>query len=161
MFAIYIYLDAHTEVNFCSISSCMTHSLSVIVSECITLSFLRACRAWRTIGVSASSSRNCTSGTGSLITKVLRLSHGTFMIQFPSLLLNASVLPCGTRNLTISAYLCWHLAARSMTSQYSASQQIPILYTVSGRHYFQSFDIFYQHLALHVNHYVYARAARS
>ena len=130
VFAIYIYLDAHTEVNFCSISSCMTHSLSVTVSECITLSFLRACRAWRTIGVSASSSRNCTSGTGFLITMclrpvarlVLRLSHGTFMIQFPSLLLNASVLPCGTRNLTISAYLCWHLAARSMTSQYSASQ---------------------------------------
>ena len=39
-----------------------------------------------------------------------------------SLLLNASVLLCGTRNLTISACLCWHLAARSMTSQYSASQ---------------------------------------
>ena len=92
----------------------------------------------------------------------LRLSHGESMIQLPSLLLNASVsLPCGTRNLTISAYLCWHLAARSMTSQYSASQQMPILYTVSGTHYFQSFDIFYQHLALHVNHYVYARAARS
>ena len=52
----------------------------------------------------------------------LRLSHGESMIQLPSLLLNASVLPCGTRNLTISAYLCWHLAARSMTSQYSASQ---------------------------------------
>ena len=91
----------------------------------------------------------------------LRLSHGESMFQLPSLLLNASVLLCGTRNLTISAYLCWHLAARSMTSQYSASQQIPILYTVSGTHYFQSFDIFYQHLALHVNHYVYARAARS
>ena len=28
----------------------------------------------------------------------------------------------GTRNLTISVYLCWDLAARSMTSQYSASQ---------------------------------------
>ena len=42
----------------------------------------------------------------------LRLSHGESMIQLPSLLLNASVLPCGTRNLTISAYLCWHLAAR-------------------------------------------------
>ena len=40
----------------------------------------------------------------------------------PSLLLNASVFPCGTRNLTISAYLCWHLAVRSMTLQYSASQ---------------------------------------
>ena len=52
----------------------------------------------------------------------LRLSHGVSMIQLPSLLLNASVLPCGTRNLTISAYLRWHLAARSMTSQYSASQ---------------------------------------
>ena len=92
----------------------------------------------------------------------LRLSHGESMFQLPSLLLNASVLLCGTRNLTISAYLCWRLATRSMTSQYnSASQQIPILYTVSGTHYFQSFDIFYQHLALHVNHYVYARAARS
>ena len=32
----------------------------------------------------------------------LRLSHGESMIQLPSLLLNASVLPCGTRNLTIS-----------------------------------------------------------
>ena len=50
----------------------------------------------------------------------LRLSHGESMIQLPSLLLNASVLPCGTGNLTISAYLCWHLAARSMTSQHSA-----------------------------------------
>ena len=28
----------------------------------------------------------------------------------------------GTRNLTISVHLCWHLEARSMTSQYSASQ---------------------------------------
>ena len=81
----------------------------------------------------------------------LWLAHRESMIQLPSLLLNASVLPCGTRNLTISAYLCWHLAARSMTSQYSAS----------GRHYFQYFDIFDQHLALHVNHYVYAPAARS
>ena len=52
----------------------------------------------------------------------LRLSHGESMIQLPSLLLNASVFPCGTRNGTISGYLCWHLAARSMTSQYSASQ---------------------------------------
>ena len=52
----------------------------------------------------------------------LQLSHEESMIQLPSLLLNASVLPCGTRNLTILAYLCWHLAARSMTSQYSASQ---------------------------------------
>ena len=52
----------------------------------------------------------------------LRLSHGESMFQLKSLLLNASVLLCGTRNLTISAYLCWHLAARSMTSQYSASQ---------------------------------------
>ena len=51
----------------------------------------------------------------------LRLSHGESMIQMPSLLLNASVLPCGTRNLTISAYY-WHLAARPMTSQHSASQ---------------------------------------
>ena len=80
-----------------------------------------------------------------------RLSNEESMIQLPSLFLNASVLPCDTRNLTISAYLCWHLAARSMTSQYSAS----------GRHYFQYFDIFDQHLALHVNHYVYAPAARS
>ena len=32
----------------------------------------------------------------------LRLSHGESMIQLPSLLLNAPVLPCGTRNLTIS-----------------------------------------------------------
>ena len=30
------------------------------------------------------------------------------MIQLLSLLLSASVFPCGTRNLTISAYLCWH-----------------------------------------------------
>ena len=52
----------------------------------------------------------------------LRLPHDESMIQLPSLLLNASVLPCGTRNLTISAYLCWHLAARTMTSQNSASQ---------------------------------------
>ena len=52
----------------------------------------------------------------------LRLSHGESMIQLPSLLLNASVLPCGTRNLTISAYLCCLLAARSITSQHSASQ---------------------------------------
>ena len=52
----------------------------------------------------------------------LPLSHEESMIQLPSLLLNASVLPCGTRNLTISAFLCWHLAARSMTSQHSATQ---------------------------------------
>ena len=52
----------------------------------------------------------------------LRLSHEESMIQLPSLLLNASVLPCGTRNLTISAYLCWHLAARSTTSKHIASQ---------------------------------------
>ena len=52
----------------------------------------------------------------------LRLSYWESMIQLPSLLLNASVLPCGTRNLTISAYLCCHLAARSITSQHSASQ---------------------------------------
>ena len=52
----------------------------------------------------------------------LRLSHEESMIQLLSLLLNASVLLCGTRNKTISAYLSWHLAARSMTSQYSASQ---------------------------------------
>ena len=45
-------------------------------------------------------------------------------------------------------------------SQYTASQWIPILYTASGRHYFQSFDIFYQHLSLHVNHFVYAPVAR-
>ena len=51
----------------------------------------------------------------------LRLSHGESMIQLPSLLLNASVLPCGTRNLTILAYY-WHLAAPPMTSQHSASQ---------------------------------------
>ena len=39
---------------------------------------------------------------------VARLVFGchTSMIQLPSLLLNASVLPCGTRNLTISVYLC-------------------------------------------------------
>ena len=52
----------------------------------------------------------------------LRLSHGESMIQLPSPHLNASVMPCGTRNLTISAYWGWHLAARSMTLQYSASQ---------------------------------------
>ena len=51
----------------------------------------------------------------------LRLSHGESMIQLPSLLLNALVLPCGTRNLTISTYYSY-LAARSMTSQHSASQ---------------------------------------
>ena len=49
--------------------------------------------------------------TGSLITMyprlVARLVFGCH-IQMPSVLLNASVLPCGTRNLTISAYLCWH-----------------------------------------------------
>ena len=91
----------------------------------------------------------------------LRLSHGESMIQLPSLLLNASVLPCGTRNLTISAYLCWHEAARFMNVQYRASQQITILYTFSGRHYFQSFDLFDQHLALHDKHYVHEPAARS
>ena len=32
--------------------------------------------------------------------------------------LNFSVLPSGTRNLTISAYLCWRWSARSLTSQY-------------------------------------------
>ena len=52
----------------------------------------------------------------------LWLSHEESMFQLPSMLLNASVLPCGTRNLPISAYLCWHLAARSMTSQHSASK---------------------------------------
>ena len=65
------------------------------------------------------------------------------MIQLPSLLLNASVLPRGTGNLTISGYLCWHLLARSMTSQHDTSQKIPILYTVSGRRYSQSFVIFH------------------
>ena len=43
-----------------------------------------------------------------------------------------------------------------MTSQKSAPKLIPILYTVGGRH-FQSFDIFDQHRALQVNHYVYAK----
>ena len=85
----------------------------------------------RTIGVSASSSQNCTSirnrvcdhyVSASSRTTGLRLPHDESMIQLPSLLLNASVLPSGTRNLTISAYLCWHLAARTMTSQHSASQ---------------------------------------
>ena len=54
----------------------------------------------------------------------LRLSHGESpcMIQLPSLLLNASVLLRGTGNVTISGYLCWHLVARSMTLQHSASQ---------------------------------------
>ena len=44
-------------------------------TECITPSFLRACRTWRTIRVSASSSENCTSGKGSLTTMCLRLNH--------------------------------------------------------------------------------------
>ena len=35
---------------------------------------------------------------------------------------------------------------------------MPILYTVRGRHYFQSFDIFDQHLELHVKHSVYVAA---
>ena len=50
---------------------------------------------------------------------VARLVFGchTSTIHLPSLLLNASILPCGTRNLTISA-LCWHLSVRFMTSQY-------------------------------------------
>ena len=61
----------------------------------------------------ASSSWNNTSETGSLTTVStssrptgLRLSHGESMIQLPSLLLNASVLPRGTGNLTISGYFC-------------------------------------------------------
>ena len=48
-----------------------------------------------------------------------------------------------------------------MNVQYSASQQITILHTCSGKHYFQSFDLFDQHLMLHVKHYVYEPAARS
>ena len=43
-------------------------------------------------------------------------------IQLLSLLLNASGWPCGARNLTISAYLCWHLSTPSMTSQYRQRQ---------------------------------------
>ena len=58
----------------------------------------------------------------------------------------------------ISAYLCWHLSGRSMTSQY---RPIPILHTVRGRHYFQSFDIFDQHLELQVKRNVYVPAEQS
>ena len=46
-------------------------SVSVYQSASHCTSFLRACRAWRTRRVSAFSSRNCTSETGSLITMCL------------------------------------------------------------------------------------------
>ena len=62
--------------------------------ECITLSFLRACRAWRTIHVSASSSQNCTSGTGSLITLCL-------------LLVAQLVFGCRTRSPWSSCRVCF------------------------------------------------------
>ena len=37
-------------------------------------------------------------------------------------------------------------------------EAISYRYTVRGRHYFQSFDIFDQHLALHVKHYRFTRS---
>ena len=53
----------------------------------------------------------------------LQLSHVESMIQLPSLLLNASVLLSRAQGIwRFLVYLCWDLAARSMTSQYSASQ---------------------------------------
>ena len=80
--------------------------------------------------LSASSSRNCTSGTGSLVTMCLPLvtrlvfscHTGVHDPVAESASKRFSFAVSGTRNLTISVYLCWDLAARSMTSQYSASQ---------------------------------------
>ena len=54
-------------------------SLSVSVSECITPSFLHACRAWRTIRVSASSSQRVSDHYVSASSRPtgLRLLHGS------------------------------------------------------------------------------------
>ena len=92
----------------------------------------------------------------------LRLSHGESMIQLPSLLLNASVLPCGTRNLTISAYLCWHLAARSMTSQHNAPSK-SLYCTLSAVDVILSLLTFFINTSRYTSTTtsIYARAARS